>query len=157
SSISRERLEKLTAEAKTFATADWFRLMERLNLSELAHGSLELQFAVVSADGIPVSICPLIRARGPKLFVNYSFRRFYFDVWIELVRSSSEQFSDTARRRANVAAAYLRLLQLMRCSLDDHLVVSNLFSYRAQVPVDPDCPVSAQDIYAELISSLQDY
>ena len=156
-SISSERLGTITSEGQMFATAGWFRLMQRIDMSELAHGSLELKFAVVAADGIPVSICPVIRARGPNLLATYSFRRYYFDVWIEMVRGASNGFTKAARRRADAASAYLRLLELTRCSLDDHLVVSNPFSYRAQVPVAPDSPVPRRAIYTELVSALQEY
>ena len=102
-SLSDASLRAITADGHTFASAEWFRLLERLDLSALTGGHVTLQFAIVTADSEPVALCPVLRARGPGLYPLYSIRRYYFEGLFEQAVHSNVMEGRQAARLASIA------------------------------------------------------
>jgi predicted N-acyltransferase len=116
-----------------------------------------LEFAVVTADGVPVSIFPLIRAQGPQLVPYYSFRRNYFEFWIEEELRDGSSKSKDLQRTAAFIAGVRRMFERLGCSTDDFLLACSPLAYQTRIPVAPDARISREDVYRELVESLKRY
>lgn len=153
--LADEDLRAITAAGHPFASAAWYRMLERLDLPAVTGGSVQLQFAVVSAGGTPVAICPLLRAQGPNLYPIYSIRRFYFESWLPEVLRSHPDRAKAARRLYACVSWFRRLLGWMNCSLDDFLIACSPLSNGVQLPIRPDLRTSPAQVIEHLLAELQ--
>ncbi len=156
-SLSDADLRSITAGGHPFGSVEWFRLLERLDLSALTGGNVTLQFAIVTAGGTALGLCPLLRARGPGLFALYSIRRYYFEYLFEQAAHSNLQASGLIARIAPIVGRLGRLLESIGCSLDDSLIVCNPLSYRGGISMTPSTPVASEEVSCELVSALKQY
>ena len=154
-SISDEDLEEITADGQVFASAEWYRLLDRLDPTALIGGQVDLRFAVVTADDVPIAIAPILRASGDGVYFVYSLRRYFFEHWIEeAVRMEPDRHEHFSRLMTGVSA-YRRLLEWSGAKLGECLIVTNPLSYRGSIPVAPSAPVERSEVYARLVHALQ--
>ncbi len=151
-SVPESRLAAITAQELAFANRDWLRMLEQLDLSSIVGGEVDLQFAVVEAGNVPVAVCPIVSARGPDVVASYNFRRYYFK---HFFREIPNENSKKTARIARFAAMYERLLDGLRCSLDEIDCVCSPLSYRTQLAMAGDAACSPHEISRALISGLQ--
>jgi len=150
-------LQQLTSECGFFASLPWFRALERLDLSTSIGRDSRLQFAIVSSDDRPVAVCPLIRARGRDGDVGYSFRRCYFEDWMDMALQAAPGHAANLERGFRWIRRYLRMLEWTNCSLDDYLVACSPLSPKMQLPIAP-MPLDERDrVIDHLIEALQQY
>jgi hypothetical protein len=153
--IDAETMDEITADGHTFASSGWFRLLASSDLSALTGGTVQLAFATVFADEVPICLCPVLRAKGEGIYFVYSLRRFYFEHWIEeAVRMDPSKADHFARLNQGVSA-FRHLLEWTGSSLDECLIVTNPLSYRGHIPIAPSAPVSRLEVYSELVGFLK--
>lgn len=154
-SLTQSELREICADGHVFASPGWMTLVDRLNLSEVIGGQIELRFLVGYVGTTPVAVCPVMRARGEGVYFVYSMRQYFFEHWIEeAVRLSPEKKDHYARLYAGVST-YRRFLEWTGSKLDDCLIVTNPISYRCHLPVSPSSPIPREEVYAEMIAALQ--
>lgn len=156
-SLPAGSLEAITAYGDTFAGAQWYRMLDRLDLSDIMGGEIDLKFAVTSADGTPVALCPLVRARGSDLGESYNFRRYYFESWIEQARRLYPDGSQELERSIVFVSRYRRLLEWMNCSLDDYVIVLSPFSQQSNIAMTRCSPERHNQVLRHMIESLKHY
>ncbi len=153
--LSDESLSVIAADGDPFASIRWYRLLERLDLPAITSGDVDLKFAVVSAAGAPVAVCPVLRARGASLFEIYSLRRYYFEIWIEHVRSTRPEWAARNEWFLALVGGYRRFLQLTGCSLDDYLLVFSPLTYKTQVSMAAMSPDRRTEVLSHLLAALK--
>ncbi len=144
-SVSPERLNQVTADDWTFVGQNWLSFLQDIDVPSFAGGQVELQFAIVESGQEAIAVCPMYREHG-------LFRHFYFKHFFEEgVAEPSERLEKIAR----FVSRFERVLDWLRCSLDDVLYVSSPMSYRTQIAIAPDSPYPLEHIYGSLVTSLQ--
>jgi predicted N-acyltransferase len=127
-------------------------MVEELDLSSIVGGTVDLQFVIVEDQGTPVAITPLTSARGANVVATYNFRRYYFKYFFQ---EDVQERTPQLERTAKFVAAYQRVLDWLRCSLDGSFSVSSPLSYRTQVAIAGESGRSAEQIHRTLVSALQ--
>jgi len=155
SSLPDDCLQRVTADGGPFAVMQWYRMLEQVDLSAITGGAIELNFAVTSVAETPVAICPILRARGGSLYAPYSFRRFYFESWIEHLRRRDPEWAVQNESSFALVDAYRRLLEGLKCSLDDFLIVLSPLTLRLQLPVAALSSGRGNEVTQHLIDRLK--
>jgi len=153
--LSDDCLHAIGADGGLFSNMRWYRMLEQLDLPAITHGDVELSFAIVSAGGTPIAICPMLRARGKSLYDLYNFRRHYFESWIDHARRFDPELAKNNESSFAFVAGYRRLLEVMKCSLDDFLIVFNPLSLRTQVPIAEVALRRQPEVLAHLLTTLR--
>lgn len=155
SSFPDDALGEITADGNTFASLEWYRFLERLELSEIVGGQVRLAYAAVYADDQPVCVCPVLRARGQGLYFAYSIRRYYFEHWIEKSLRRHPQVDRQFARLLRGVTWYRRALEWSGTPLNDCLFVGSPLCARSHIPVAPSSVASRSAVYRCLLKCLQ--
>lgn len=155
SSLPEDVLGEVTADGHTFASLEWYRFLESIDLADVAGGQVRLDYAVVHADEQPVCVCPVLRARGQGIYFAYSIRRYYFEHWVEESLRHHPRLDRQFARLLRGVAWYRRALEWCGTPLDDCLLVGSPLCVRGQVPVAPSSPALRQDVYRCLLKCLK--
>ena len=157
SALSDESLSEVTADGHSFSSAEWYRLIDGVNLSRLTGGNVRLAYAVTTEDGRPNSLVPLMRISGRGAYFAYSIRRYYFERWMEeLLRVHPSPKGSFARLLTGVKT-YKRLLDWSGSPLDDCLIVGSPLALRGHIPVSPSASTPRDRVYGSLLTTLQRY
>lgn len=153
--IGERCLDEITADGHVFATTAWYRLLDRLDLSAIVGGSVELRYVVATAKATPIAVCPLLRVQGHGAYFAYSLRRYYFEHWIDdAVRLNPEKSGEFARLFRAVTG-FRKLLEWTGSVLEDCLIATCPMTYRALIPVAPSSSVAREEVYRAIIAELQ--
>lgn len=155
SRLDEHALAEVTADGHTFASAEWYRFLESIDLSLVAGGDTKLAFAVVTEADRPVCVCPVLRVRGPGVFFAYNLRRYFFDHWIGEVRRKHPRIEGDLARLLRGVTLYRRFLDWSHAPLDECLIVGSPLAYRSQIPTAPSATASRGEIYRILVALLQ--
>jgi hypothetical protein len=152
---SSDDVEEITADGHTFASPEWYRLIDQLDLSTVAGGSPTLRYLVAGGQSGPFAACPLLYARGAGIYFLYSLRQYFFEHWIdEAIRINPSERDRFARILAAVGA-YRRFLEWTGSKLDECLIATSPLCYRAHIAVAPSAPADRTAIASQIVAELQ--
>jgi predicted N-acyltransferase len=137
SHLSDEALDALTAKANVFFGRRWLRMLESLDLSWMARGTLSLRYVVVSDGQAPVALCPFISTRSKSIYFHYSLEKFFFTAWrgeFERLNPANARWGQQVFTLVNL---YRRLVWAAGAGVDGCMMAASPLSTRGGIVCAP--------------------